>query len=267
MTISAEIICDSISPKGARITTFLLKYPRFCHAELMTHRVFSRNSSSSRAIPIQKLIDSVHNDLARPLSFRANAKGMQPSGDIEHQLDAHQIWEHAAMKMTEYASELSQLGVAKEIANRLLEPFSHITVVVTATEWSNFFALRCHPMAQAEIKKLADLMKDEFYSHTPSPICWGDWHLPFVTGKERIAPIGAQIKLSAARCARTSYRMHDGTETPLAKDLELYNRLVNAVPMHASALEHQATPINDPQEFKYNIRGWQSHRYELENVK
>lgn len=268
MTILAKIICDSVGPNNVRLTTFVLRYPRFIHAELMTHRDFSRNASSSRAIPIETLINNVAKDCARPLSYRANAKGMQPKGEVNDQRSAHTIWMDAANSAAQYAYELSELGVAKEIANRLLEPFSHIDVVVSATRWNNFFALRTHEAAQAEIRELASVMHSEYHTENPRFIPAGHWHLPFITDMEhRNTDLTCWdlIKYSVARCARVSYSLHDGTQSTPEKDIALYERLMGAAPIHASPAEHQGKATNHTDLQSGNFHGWVQYRKILPN--
>lgn len=277
--IKAEIIKDSVSPSDSRITTFLLTYPRFIHSEFMTHRVISRNASSSRAIPVSKFMEAIKNNPAMPSSFSKNCKGMQSQGDIENQDEAVQIWLEARDAMLGFVKRLSDLGVHKQHANRLLEPFQHITVVATATDWDNFFALRCHKDAQPEFQELATLMWDAFSSNQPRLLFEGEWHLPFISNEEeqylRIQKffemesvheeVSKLIKRSVARCARTSYNTHDGTDNTIEKDLELFQRLVGNAPIHASPTEHQAMCISDKNKKSGNLTGWLQYRKTLSN--
>lgn len=263
MTISAKIICDSISPDGIRLTTMLLRYPRFVHAEFMTHRVFSRNASSSRAIPIEKMIQAVIDDPAMPIHWGKNQKGMQATQElsIDEQRQAMRGWLEAMMDAVDNARMLNALGLHKQIVNRVLEPFSHITVVVTATEWNNFLHLRDHEDAQPEIAELARQCRVELELNDPTPLAYGEWHLPFVNQgdvenvvtylqKGRITRdmpsmderFEVLCKLSTARCARTSYLTHDKLDPKIEDDIALYDRLVGSSPLHASPTEHQATP-------------------------
>lgn len=303
MTISAKIIADSVSPQGIRLTTLQLRYPKFIHGELMTHRVFSRNASSSRAIPVERLIRDVIEDPVYPSHWGKNQKGMQ--ADAEHdapvslpelercgingagqafpiwgrgQYSASDAWDKARLRAIQAAQAFTEAGYHKQIVNRLLEPFCHINVVVTATEWSNFFALRCHPDAQPEMRLLAEAIRNAMNDCIPIALEPGQWHLPYcpdVHGK----PIGLPgtfksddaIKVSVARCARVSYLTQEGKEPTIAADLELYDRLLAGVPLHASPAEHQATP-NDwspgPRAWKFqkfhgNFRGWIQYRKTL----
>ena len=303
MTISAKVIADSVNAHGIRLTTMELKYPRFVHAEFMTHRVFSRNASSSRAIPIEKMIQAVRNEPAMPIHWGKNQKGMQAGEEFtgEDREQAIQRWLSARDIAVASAEHLHALGLHKQIVNRVLEPFSHITVVVTATEWGNFLHLRDHPDAQPEIAQLALLVRKELEVSEPTRLHKGDWHLPYVDLNvdypvvERLLQVGritrdmpkptevysVLVKLSTARCARVSYLTHDGNTPVIDEDIKLYERLVGGNPLHASPTEHQATPDTwnkgdfegygagwDYPHLHGNLTGWQQHRKFLpgENV-
>jgi len=282
--ITAEIVCDSISPLDIRLTTFVLTYPRFIHAEFMTHRVFSRNASSSRAIPVKKQIQMIKDNPAIPLAFTKNQKGMQGGAALDS--EAHDAavaaWLEGRDRAVEIAEKLADLEVHKQYANRVLEPYAHITVVCTATDWNNFFALRCHPDAQPEIQELANKMYDAMQASNPvEPKL--DLHVPFIdydTWQEcgeaarKEYPDDAwmsiyaakclAIKRSVARCARVSYLNHDGTKTSIEQDLSLFAKLVGSHPMHASPAEHQAWP-GGPGERSGNLYGWIQYRKTLSN--
>lgn len=267
MTIRAQIIEDSISEQGKRLITFLLFYPRFIHAELMTHRVFSRNASSSRAIPFLKLLRMIRKDPAMPVHWGANQSGMQANAELTgwRLWAVKKVWIMAMWIMTSIAYLAYLCGVHKQIVNRMVEPWSHITVVLTATEYANWFALRNHPDAQPEIRQLALFMKRAMHRSVPRQLQPGEWHLPFVkqnagsidrqaainriTANQvlRVVPSEPQIldilrKVSVARCARTSYVTHEGKVTTVDEDFALHERLLGAQPLHASPAEHQATP-------------------------
>jgi thymidylate synthase ThyX len=264
--ITAEVVTDSISSNKIRLTTLKLIYPRFIHAEVMTHRVFSRNASSSRAEPVLKHIERIQNEYAEPIHWGKNQPGMQANEEVSPEIKraARTAWWHAKEHAVAVAKNLQDLGVHKQIVNRILEPFSHINVVVTATEWDNFFELRLHPDAQPEIRELARQMNMALANSTPIPLEFGEWHLPFITYNERkIETIQDQIRFSVARCARVSYLTHDKKEPNAKDDLILYDRLVGGVPIHASPTEHQATPLEDTG-FCRNFRGWMQYRELLE---
>lgn len=263
MTVTAKIIADSIGwhPVHKRVTTLLLRYPRFIHAEFMTHRVFSRNASSSRAIPVKTLIRDIRKDPAMPLHWGANQKGMQAHKELQgwKRKAAKGLWLGGMWVMTSIALLADKLGAHKQIVNRLVEPWSHINVLVTSTSWANFFALRDHPDAQPEIRALAIEMKAAMDKSVPQVLKFGQWHLPFVlTHTEEDGSQSYQVesddgvwwgisldearKASVARSARTSYRLHDGSFPSLHKDLQLCDQLVGSEPLHASPAEHQCTP-------------------------
>lgn len=276
--IKAEIVCDSMGASGIRLTTFVLTYPRFIHAEFMTHRMFSRNASSSRAIPVKKSIQMVIDNPAVPLAFTKNQKGMQGGAiltGLQEDL-AKAAWLDSRDKAVEYAQKLADLEVHKQYANRILEPWSHITVVCTATDFNNFFALRCHPAAQPEIHALADLMYALYQSSTPTMVYANSWHLPFVDKKTLIetrdwarksleSVTRSIIKRSVARCARVSYLNHDGTSSTIEQDMDLYERLLGSVPIHASPAEHQAKSVRDKNTQSGNFRGWVQFRKTIQN--
>lgn len=274
MTISAKIVADSISTAGVRLTTMQLCYPRFIHAEFMTHRAFSRNASSSRAIPVAKMIEQVRNDPAMPIHWGKNQAGMQAREELTgHALwQAKEIWRNAAKFAATCAESMAKEELHKQCANRILEPFQHINVIVTATEWGNFFALRAHPDAQPEIQALAIVMKAAMNGSTPvvrgdNPEDAMDWHLPYVSDMERSANLTEPLylaKLSTARNARVSYLTHDGENPDAAKDVKLHDNLVGAEPIHASPTEHVGYPLVNGEEWDKNFRGWAQYRSTVE---
>lgn len=272
-TIAAEIVADSISAEGVRLTTLQLRYPRWIHSELMTHRVFSRNASSSRAVPVHRLIDDIERDPAVPLFWGRNQPGMQAAAELngDDRDRAGDAWHCALQAALTWAREIASAGAHKQIVNRVLEPFSHINVVVTATEWSNFFTLRRHDDAEPHIRVLADRMFEAMTASVPKLLLPGDWHLPYVTDWTQPvgAPIDAPVRASVARCARVSYLTHDGRVPDIVDDLALYDRLVASAPLHASPAEHQATPDRmrwsgwETPALHGNLRGWIQFRKTL----
>lgn len=262
--ISAKIIEDSISVHKIRLTTLQLCYPRFIHSEFMTHRVFSRNASSSRAIPVTKVIDQVRSNPAVPIHYGKNQAGMQAVEELDtkNKQLVHRAWINAATAASNYAEFMTYCGAHKQLVNRILEPFQYIHVIVTATEFDNFFALRLHPDAQPEIYELAKQMKLAMENSTP--YVQQGWHLPYCTPQEKqTLSTETLLKISAARCARVSYLTHDGATPDIHKDLALYDRLVGSKPLHASPIEHQAIAA-DPDTWSNNFRGWTQYRYLVE---
>ena len=293
MTISAKVICDSVAFDGQRVTTLQCRYPKFIHGEFMTHRVFSRNASSSRAIPIARLIQDVMEDPAMPVFWGKNQKGMQANEEIlgEDHKAVIDYWLEAREVAVDYARVLERFNLHKQIINRILEPWCHINVIVTATEWANFFALRRHKDAQPEMKALADVIYIERENSVPKYLDFGEWHLPYVDIKNELNLLPSPpsnwpvepgdrykedswfrqlfIKMSVARCARVSYKTHDGNVPNIEEDLKLYDRLVGSKPLHASPAEHQCTPdrLDSPisPHLWGNLKGFIQYRKMLPN--
>lgn len=262
MAYAARVLLDSVSPAGVRLTTLEVTFPRFVLAEFNTHRVFSRNSASSRAVPTSKLIERVERDPVMPLEWGRNQAGMSASDVLtpQEEREAERIWLGARDAAVAHARELLRLKVHKQELNRVLEPFLWHTVIVTSTEWQNFFELRCAPAAQPEIRAAATRMREAMAASVPSPIGSGDWHLPLLQEDERSLPLDLRKQISAARCARVSYLTHAGTRE-IEKDRDLYERLKKE--RHLSPFEHVATPAPD-QTFHANLRGWIQMRAEIE---
>jgi thymidylate synthase ThyX len=269
--ISAEINKDSIGPSGIRLTTFVLKYPRFIHSEVMTHRTFSRNASSSRAIPLEKQIKMLEQDIAYPEKFLRNKKGMQGGEPFskDNEQKARIFWKLAAQNAINSARLINGLeedGAHKQYVNRLLEPFAHISVIVTATDYDNFFNLRYHEDAQPEIYELAKQMYQQYKGGKPEVLMDGEWHLPFITEEDCTNLTKTQqLQKSVACCARVSYNNHDGTTPSLEANEKLYNRLLGTQPLHSSPAEHQAMAIGDARVRSGNFRGWVQYRQTLKN--
>lgn len=268
MAYQAKIIADSLSETGCRLTTMEVTFPRMVLAEFNTHRMFSRNSASSRAIPVEKQLAKVMEDPFIPVHFGVNQPGMQAPielDDAERTL-AKEEWLRARNSAVSHVRHLLSLEVHKQITNRILEPFMWHTVIVTATEWSNFFALRAHPDAQPEIRVIAEMMEDIYEKSSPLYLDRYDWHLPFIQEDERDGKFEFTRKarcISAARCARVSYLTHDGVRDHEA-DLALYERLVSGG--HMSPLEHVAiTEGDDFSEWTGNFRGWKQFRKLIPN--
>jgi len=257
---TAVVIADSISDQGIRITTFQLRYWRAIHAELMTHRVFSRNAGSSRARPSKAIIEQVAHDPWGPIVWGLNEPGMQANNlaDIDVEMQSLWSWRNAAKRAANSATTLMNLGLHKQIVNRVLEPFTYIDVVVTATDYANWFALRLDEDAQPEIQQLAQVMKDAMEASTPVLLKPAEWHLPYITtndyaeaqnhvsyviSKDRPETLLDLLKkISAARCARTSYKAFDGKVASIDDDLSLFDKLMSGNLKHASPTEHIATP-------------------------
>lgn len=262
--MEVKIIADSIGKEnGIRLTTFQLSYWRAIHSEMMTHRVFSRNASSSRAIPVAKLAQKALDEMVYPLRWGMNQTGMQASQqnlEGEELEEAKAIWDNMAHVCADGVKRLAELGLHKQHCNRALEWFSDIHVVLSATELDNFYELRDHEAAQPEIEELAKAMKDAQSNSSPSVLKVGDWHLPYILEKEKGKfSIEDLVKISSSRCARVSYLKHDGTKPNFEDDLSLYSKLVGSKPYHCSPLEHASLCMPDDN-FYANFRGWKQHR-------
>jgi thymidylate synthase ThyX len=294
----ARVLLDSVAPVSARLTTMEVTIHRFVLAELNTHRVFSRNSASSRAIPFAKQVKRVRDSPAVPVEWRAEQSGMQ-GGDLlaeDAAAGAEEEWLYARDKAVGSANELHALGVHKGIVNRLLEPFLWHNVIITSTEWSGFWAQRCSPHAQPEIRVAAEAMRAAYDASEPQQLYAGEWHTPLIQPdedmdfwKERViaetgvgpismndyyvireAAIRMRNKVSAARCARVSYMTHDG-KRDVSKDLQLYDRLASADPGHWSPLEHVARArgkdrLDAGRPQRGNLSGWHQLRHDVEPV-
>ena len=255
---NTKIVADSISPNGIRLTTFEWTYPLIIHAEVMTHRMFSRNVASNRAIPVEKMIKAVTENPFIPERFPRNKAGMQNEEWLEGQEaeDAKVQWLIARDRAVEQAETLRGLNVHKQITNRILGAFLWTTAVVTATDYNNFFGLRRHEMAQPEIQKVAYPAYDQYHSSEPVFVDYGDWHLPYVSAKEKEEFGEDAIYISDGRCARISYLSHGEDNVP-EKDIELAVKLSGNG--HWSPFEHPATPLKDGG-YCGNLRGWMQHR-------
>lgn len=327
MAIKAEIVADSINPRGCRLTTFVLEYPRFVHSELLTHRMFSKNAASSRAIPIEKMIGAVQTNPAMPVWWGKNQSGMQANeelDDIERkerrfnngdseatileyfgikgryiryndfsQTRSYLLTDREAAKIewllsrdraVMFVRKMNGLGLHKQIANRILEPWFHMRIILSGTEFGNFFALRAHPDAQPEFQALAYKMLEAYNASEPKKLAPGEWHVPFgdKINDDRLADtcwdliyskthqympnwedykdqfFEFQRKIAIARCARISYLNYEGKDD-YAADIKLCDRLFGTTPKHLSPTEHVAR-CEDHSEYVGNFKGWTQFR-------
>lgn len=277
--ITVEIVQDSQRKFlfwEKRITTFVLEYPRFIHAELMTHRVFSRNAASSRAIPVETLIQHTLDHPVLPVHWGKNQPGMVADEEVTPEIkhEAMKLWRSHARESRKHARRMAKLGVHKQIANRMLETHQHIRVVVTATEFDNFFALRTHGAAQPEIRVLANKMWEAYCASEPMALKWGEWHVPFVdryrdyqgclrymTDTTWLTTEEA-LKVSSSAAAQTSYRKND---LSLTKAKSIFERLVESKPVHASPFEHPAKAMLFPFFRSRNFIGFKQYRTIIPN--
>lgn len=270
----ATVLADSVNPSNDRLTSLEVTFPRFILAEMNTHRMFSRNSASSRAIPIERQIQKVLDHPYVPARLPVNQAGMSASayyepGDIEYGLAQH-YWLAARDHSVQAARNLLDSKVHKQVVNRLLEPFMWHTAIIGATEWSNFFALRLElrqdgePVADPAMYRTAVVMRTALYNHTPRELDWGEYHLPLVTDDERTQhEPWILAKLSASRCARSSYeRQHD--QEPLDRTISRADGLADSG--HLSPWEHPA--YASPAEHDWaNYRGWAQARRLIEQLR
>lgn len=299
----AKIIEDSIA-QGVRLTTFSVTFPRFILAEFNTHRMLSRNSASSRAIPVMKRVRAVWAAPFIPEAFASNKAGMQAGEEVSpfKAMLAWHLWWLAAKFACVIAWCFAKLEVHKQWANRIIETFAWHQVVVTATDWDNFFALRVSKLAQPEIYKIASMMEVLYNTSTPKELKEGDWHLPYVLSGERIinltyddfrreqgepqdiatypAIIGYTeegerkvaerknelVRFSVARCARTSYETHETGKIDQKRDVELYHKLTDS--RHMSPHEHPARVGTEEEiagrEYIGNFKApWFQHRKDI----
>jgi hypothetical protein len=295
MPITAKILADSLAPSGKRLTTFVCTYPRAIHSELMTHRMLTKSSASSRAIPVEKLIQRIVDDPWIPSYIGANQKGMQAGEELREDKRqwAVDTWLRARDAAVEHARHMISYGVHKQVVNRLLEPWMFITVIITGTEWNNFFALRRHEAAEPHFHELADKMWEAREASTPDEMPTGGWHTPlFGSGRTGVAESWADsdepsvlkrardafpddieaaakyaeelmVKISVGRCARVSYLTHDGRRD-IKEDIGLHDRLLSQKPMHAAPFEHVAMALDQPERHG-NLVGWKSYRMTLPN--
>lgn len=284
---SVKIIKDSmVETTSNRLTTFELVYPRMVHSELLTHRLFSRNSASSRAIPVEKIMAQVRDNPVIPKYWGKNQSGMQAKVELkgEELAVAKAAWLTARDQALLSAEALLNAGLHKQLVNRVMEPWMFITVIVSATEYENWFALRDHRDAQPEIAWVAGAMRDAFYASTPTIMRPGDWHLPYIELEDNLHPLyvdqkelvrrtfntdwihreevlQALKKVATARCARVSYLTHAGVRD-YSKDIELHDKCRDKY--HWSAFEHVAQALGS-NTMSGNFKGWRQYRKDFEN--
>lgn len=266
---ASKIIADSTYVNGTRLITLQNVYPKFLNAEINTHKAPSRNSASSRAIPVEKQIQAIMDHPFVPQRFPKNQPGMSASdyweqGSTEYS-GAEYFWLAARnAAVNQVRSMIDLANVHKQTASRLLEPFMWTTAIISATlpAWEAIFVLRDHPAAQPEFQILARAMKTAIAESTPRILEWNQWHLPMLghPGDEDLS-LADQIRVSTARCARVSYLTMDN-QRDVQADIDLYERLkVNG---HWSPAEHPATP-SPTWRHQANFHGWKQARWLVEH--
>lgn len=273
MTANAIILADSFNAATrTRLTTFLLpRFPKILWQQFLTHRIlgkegaydFSKNTASSRAIPVKKVIEGIRQDPYIP-DWRAKQKGMGGMDTLtqEQKDKATAKWLYQMEESIRTAEALhNDLGVSKQDANRCLEPWMRIPCIVSATEWDNFFFLRTQldPIVQADVRAAAMEMQALMQSSEPRILQPGDWHIPFVDFHvSGDLPLSHKLMMSAARCARGSYANHFGGFS-LDEDLRLCRELDND--KHDSPLEHQAQAEGTVHPGQANYKGFLQFRH------
>jgi len=267
--ITAKIIADSVCPEGNRMTTMEIEYPRFILAELNTHRMLSKNSASSRAIPVKAMHEHIRNNTATPIYWGVNQPGMKAKEEATgaNLSESKYIWAKARDSAINYAAHLAELNIHKQITNRITEPWMLMKTVISGTEWNNFFYLRNHMDAQPEIHQLAEVMFDALTISVPQELKPGEWHVPYVKSErnkyghlEYLDTAGGYLSvmdarvISASCCAQVSYRKNDDT---LDKAKNIFSQLIESVPAHASPVEHQATPMDIKSIERFNPETWE----------
>lgn len=271
--MKANLIRHSVSPFNVQIMTWEIEMPRFVWSEMQTHGRLGKNASSSRAIPVGRLTQDILDNTAMPVFWGSKKRGMQAGEEIDtpvtdpitgEVLSREEAWKRAASYGVAWARAFDEAGYHKQLANRLCENLGHIRAVITATEVDNFFDLRCHPDAQPEIQKIARMMRSSMKASVPDKLEIGEWHLPYISQDDvkrlvNIAVTAPSMKgksiseitetarglarlVSAARCARVSYKTFHGNVSRLDEDLELCKKLALTVPGHWSPFQHQGTP-------------------------
>lgn len=285
--ISAKIIKDSRNPTGNRLTTFVLTFPRYILAEFNTHRMISRNSASSRAIPFKTMLEKVINNPFIPIKFMKEHKGMQGNEYFENEEDIlklTEIWLSARNDAVVKANKLNENDLTKQMCNRILEPFLYHTIIASGTEWENFFALRAHEAAEIHFQDLAFKMLDEYNNSEPILLNEGEWHIPFgdLFEEDRIEKLyvsklsevntdfytrkkewieKTKVEIATSRCARISYGTFEGKDDYQA-DIKLHDRLLESG--HLSPFEHCAKSMDNNNQ-SGNFIGFEQYRKTFQN--
>jgi len=269
-SITARVIADSLNTSGNRLTSLVITLPRIVLAEFNTHRALSRNSASSRAIPLKKMAEQVMSNTFIPTAYQKEHKGMQGTEYFTQEevvaLGLEKQWLDARNYAVHRATQMNDKGLTKQLCNRLLEPFMMHTIISTATEWENFIALRAHDQAEIHIQDAAYKVLDALNNSTPKLLQPGEWHIPFgdnilISGLEGLeANTTKTIKIAIARCARVSYMNFEGKDD-YAADIRLHDMLKESG--HMSPFEHVAQALDTPIQ-SGNFVGFQQYRKTIE---
>lgn len=262
--MQAQVILASTAAYSPPIYTIRGRLPRCIWPEVLTHRKFGRNARSSRAVPVERMLEEVRTDPFMPWHWGKNQRGMQAGEDHNEPVlfgphktnDAcsrGEAWMVASWQAAKNAQAFMNAGYHKQIVNRLLEPFMWIDVLITATDWDNFLWLRDHSDAEPHLQDWARLAGQAIETAEVQELEPGQWHTPYVEaadfhslegefndGRTPIETLAQRV--SSARCARISYTPFNTDKADIAADLDLYDKLMGADRLHASPTEHQATP-------------------------
>lgn len=286
---TAKILLDSVNIAGVRLVTWELTYPRMVHSELMTHRVFSRSSASSRAIPIGKMLERITMNPAMPYRWGKNQSGMQASANFEGNEEAHavRLWLEARDVAVQSAAKLRDFGLHKQIVNRVVETWMWIVVIMSTTYHANWFEQRDHEAAEPSLGHLASLMHNEYWINKPKFVAPGNWHMPLLPDREQLEREGfvqtadplqgySLQMVSAGRCARVSYLNHHGVRDP-KEDIALFQKMSGSAPSHRAPLEHAARSMESHMGHGQshdgslatmmfgNFQGWKQLRHYINN--
>lgn len=261
--ISVQLLLYSQSESGKKIATFVVTMPKFIQAQINSHRMLSRNAASSRAMPSKIIRRRVLKNPFLPIEFSKNQSGMRGGEKFKgiklFFVKKIWLWSRYIPCFFHYLGE--KLKIHKEVLNRIIEPWMFTQVLITATEWGNFLKLRIDNSSQPEIQYIAKEIKKLLDNNNPNILKHSEWHLPFINEEEKMKfSLDELKKISTARCARVSYKLYDGKDSNLLKDVELCEKLISGG--HWSPFEHIATPEEHGERIS-NFIGWKQYRKEF----
>lgn len=260
MTVDVKLLQHSCSPDGISMYSFEVEIPRIILAEWNTHGMLNTNAQSSRAVPTKKLIEEVRRNPYMPSYWGRNQKGMQAYEECNEPVkgDSREaFWDICVQTNCVFAEAFEEAGYHKQIANRVIEPYSHTKLVVSGTEWNNFFNLRIHKDAEPNIREMAVQIYKLIHQSQGEYINNGEWHLPYISryrqeGRmkylfdQQEVSLEEALRISLACVAQVSYRT-------LNTDPEIIERIHNNLfpsngdPIHGSPAQHLATPFKEIQ--------------------
>lgn len=259
--IKAEIVAHSRNIEtGDELITYRLTYPRMLLAQVNTYKQITKITSSSRAQPFNKVVEVIENDPFIPLAYQRAHKGMQGT---EYFTDEEEIrqrdleWLTARDKAVEQAKKLNDLGVTKQVTNRILEAYMWVTQLVTGTReaYEHLFNQRCPEYevggvkgrskkemgldlsdeewltcnkghAEIHFMDLAEKMYDALRDSEPKELKPGELHIPYLDTPLMTPDLSPEdvIKYSCGLTAHTSYTtIGDGTKMTIEKARGLFD--------------------------------------------